>query len=170
MVCSHLAECIRSIESTQDKYERCEMQQCLKSCDTRRMIAVEENKKQYILHNTGDIIAVYRVDGQMITSLDITKCDNLLVDTTSLLVVFIELKGTDLRHALEQIENTCSNVLQAFDQYRLYARIVTSPRTNVPNLKTDPQYKRIQKAFMMHGGNLKTGSNRMVESIVELSG
>lgn len=168
MDCNHLAECIQSIESTQDKYKSCEKQQCLKNCDMRTTIVVEENKKQYILQNSGDIIAVYRVDGQMISSPDLTKCDNLIVDITSLFAIFVELKGTDLRHALEQIESTLYNVLPAIGKYRLYARIVTSPRTNVPNLKTDPQYKRIQREFMMRGGNLKTQVNCISEEVGNL--
>lgn len=110
MTCSHLVECIQSIESTQKKYVECELQQCLKSCDIRKVIALEEHKKRYVLQNNGDVVAVYRVDGQ----------------------------------------------------------IVTSNRTNVPNLRTDPQYLRIQKAFMKHGGNLRTSPNSISECVDEL--
>ncbi|MCI8984426.1 MAG: hypothetical protein HFI60_00535 [Lachnospiraceae bacterium] len=170
MDCSHLAECIQSIESTQDRYVECQMPQCLKSCDTRRIIVVEENKKRYALQNSGDVIAVYRVDGQMIASADRVKCDNMIVDVTSLLAVLVELKGTNLRHALSQIENTYNNVSLMLKRYRLYGRIVTSARTNVPNLKTDPQYMRIQKAFMKHGGNLRTRTNGISECVDELNG
>lgn len=165
MDCSHLAECIQSIESTQDKYAGCEIPKCLRSCDVRNIIVVEENKKQYVLQNIGDVIAVYQVDGQMIASEDTVKCDNMIVDVTSLFAVLVELKGTDLRHALKQIECTHARVFPALDKYRLYGRIVTSPRTNVPALRTDPQYKRIQKAFMMHGGNLKIGTNVIAERV-----
>lgn len=168
MDCSHLAECIQSIENTQDKYPGCEMPQCLRSCDTRNIIVVEENKKRYILQNIGDVIAVYQVDGQMIVSANIVKCDNMIVDATSLSAILVELKGTDLRHALVQIENTFGRVFPALGGYRLYGRIVTSSRTNVPNIKTDPQYRRIQKAFMMRGGNLKTGSNMISECVNDL--
>lgn len=165
MDCRHLAECIQSIESTQDKYARCEIPECLRSCDSRNIIVVEENRKRYVLQNIGDMIAVYQVDGQMIASEDTVKCDNMIVDVTSVLAILVELKGTDLRHALKQIESTHARVLPALGRYRLYGRIVTSPRTNVPDLRTDPQYKRIQKAFMMRGGNLKIGNNMISERV-----
>ncbi len=168
MTCSHLLECIQSIESTQKKYVECELQQCLKNCDTRKMIALEEHKKRYVLQNNGDVVAVYRVDGQMIDSTDTTKCDNMIVDVSSVLAVLIEFKGQDLRHALDQIETTYQFVLPAVGRYKLYGRIVTSNRTNVPNLRTNPQYLRIQKAFMKHGGNLRTSPNSMSESVDEL--
>lgn len=169
MDCNHLAECIQSIESTQDKYTECQMTKCLKSCDARNIIVVEENKKRYTLQNHGDMIAVYQVDGQMISSADSVKCDNMIVDVTSLFAVLIELKGTDLRHAFAQIEETYSKIFLALRKYRLYGRIVTSARTNVPNLKTDPQYIRIQKAFMRRGGNLKTGTNGISECVSNLN-
>lgn len=169
MNCSHLPECIQTIEGKQDKYTGCEIPQCLKSCDTRKIIVVEEHKKRYILQNNGDVVAVYQVDGQMIASADMIKCDNMIVDASVLLAVLVELKGTDLRHALGQIETTYGFVLSALQRHRLYGRIVTSARTNVPNLKTDPQYMRIQRAFMRHGGNLKTGINSISENLSELA-
>lgn len=167
MNCSNLTECIQSIESTGHKYAGCGKPQCLKSCDTRNIIVVEENKKQYRLQNKGDVIAVYQVDGQMVDASDVVKCDNLIVDVISLLAILVELKGTDLRHALEQIEGTYARFSPVLGRYRVFGRIITSPRTNVPNLKTDPQYMRIQKAFMRHGGNLRTAIMKMEESFAE---
>lgn len=167
MDCSYMADCLRSIENTEKKYTRCEIQQCLKSCDTRRFIVVGENGKRYELQNRGDTIVVYQVDGQMISSQDMVKCDNMIVDVTAWFAILIEFKGTDLRHALRQMEGTFNRVSSALKKYKVYGRIITSPRTNVPSIKTDPQYIKIQKLFMGHRGNLKTGQNNMSEPTSE---
>ncbi len=169
MDCNHLVECIQTIESTQDKYTKCQIPQCLRSCDARNIIVVEEKHKRYTLQNCRDVVAVYQVDGQMISSIDSVKCDNMIVDVTSLFAVLIELKGTDLRHAFAQIEGTYSRIFPALRRYRLYGRIVTSARPNVPNIKTDPQYIRIQREFMRQGGNLRIGTNVISECVSNLN-
>lgn len=76
--------------------------------------------------------------------------------------------NTDLRHAFEQIENMYGRVPLILKKCSLYGRIITFALTNVPNIKTDPKYMRIQKVLMKHGGNLKTGTNNISEYVSRL--
>lgn len=168
MDCNIFGSCIHSIEKNGDKSDKCKIDQCLLQCDKRKHVVVEENKKKYELSNDDDLIALFQVDDGMITSKDTIKCDNLFVDLTSRFAVLVELKGTDLRHAFEQINSTYMRVGTALKSYRLYARIVTSSRTNVPNLKTSPQYIDLQKKMKSHGGNIQTKANSMCDYVKQM--
>lgn len=138
---------------------------CLKSFDNRRHISISENRKKYLLHNdVADFIAVFHVDGGMIQSHEIIKCDNLVLDATSMKAIFVELKGTNLAHALEQVNTTIDMLSSDVTEYSLFARIVTSNRTNVPNIRTNSNYIRLYKK-----ANVKIMSNILEESVSSLS-
>ncbi len=135
--------------------------QCLKTFDSRKHISLSENKKKYLLHNVSeDLMAVFHVDGGMIKSNDILKCDNLILDVSSMKAIFIELKGTDLAHALEQVNATIDLLSGDISGYSKCARIVTSNRTNVPNIKANPKYVRLHKK-----ADVKIAANILEESM-----
>lgn len=51
---------------------------------------LSENKKKYLLHNVSeDLMAVFHVDGGMIKSNDILKCDNLILDVSSMKAILL---------------------------------------------------------------------------------
>lgn len=135
--------------------------QCLETFDTRKHVSISENKKKYLLHNISeDLMAVFHVDGGMIQSNDILKCDNLILDVTSMKAVFIELKGTDLAHAFKQVNSIIDLLSDDIAGYSKYARIVTSNRTNVPNIKANPNYVRLHKK-----ADIKIAANILEESM-----
>lgn len=100
---------------------------------SRSVITVSENGKTYRTEISPDSrSAVFQIDGNIIKSGQ--KCDKLLLATdnsdipTQGNAVFIELKGKDINHAIDQLEATINN--QHFKPYpmekdRARARIVT---------------------------------------------
>ncbi len=71
---------------------------------TDRIIVVEENKKKFTLNNptTKDIYQV-KVDGCLIPK-QALKCDYLFeINNPISAVLYIELKGNDIKHAYEQL-------------------------------------------------------------------
>lgn len=168
MLCSNVVDCIRSIESGSIKSKKCKRPKCLKSCDARKRVVVEENRKRYELLNNGYDIAVFQVDGEMISENDMVRCDNLIISNAGNIAILLELKGADLRHAFEQIENTRKKLSIVLGKYKLYARIITSNRTNVPNIKTCPQYVAVQRNLRKQNGNLRTATKGLTENIVDL--
>lgn len=119
---------------------------CLISFDDRKNISISENRKKYLLHNDlSNYIAVFHVDGAMVQDNDKIKCDNLLIDATGMKAIFVELKGTDLAHALQQINQTIDMMRDDISDCTKYARIVTSNRTNVPNIRANPEYIKLYK-------------------------
>ena len=100
---------------------------CLISFDDRKNISISENRKKYLLHNDlRNNMAVFHVDGAMVQDKNTIKCDNLVLDTTGMKAIFVELKGTDLAHALQQINQTIDMMKEDIQNCNKYARIVTS--------------------------------------------
>lgn len=166
MECNNFRLCITNLEEKGKKSEKCTYSKCLTSYDSRKKVVIEENRKKYeLLNPNSDRIANFHIDGGMIPSPNITKCDNLLIDTDSDVAIFIELKGTDLKHALKQIEVMIDKLSNDLMNYRIFARIVTSNRTNVPNIKTCPQYVALNRKVLKNHGNISIHSNIISENI-----
>ncbi|MDE6796092.1 MAG: hypothetical protein K2J63_12410 [Muribaculaceae bacterium] len=98
----------------------------------RKMLSVSENGKNYkVSVVNGAFSAVFQIDGNVIK--DGQKCDKFLVakradGSDNAVAVFIELKGKDISHAIDQLEETIKNPLfrpypAASDKTR--ARIIT---------------------------------------------
>lgn len=137
---------------------------CLISFDDRKNISISENRKKYLLHNDlSNYIAVFHVDGAMVQDKNTIKCDNLVLDTTGMKAIFVELKGTDLAHALQQIKQTIDMMKEDIHNCNKYARIVTSNRTNVPNIRANPEYIKLYKK-----ANVKVSANLIEEKISNL--
>ena len=168
MDCNNFAECIDSLEK--NRIGSCDSRECIMSSDTRKIVTFEENKKKYVLNNiTRDEIVRFHVDGGMFTSNDVQKCDNLAVDIDSKIAIFVELKGTDLRHGLEQISVVLNRLEQGLNKYRIYARIVTSNRTNVPNIRVCPQYVALNRKVQQYGGDVMVKPNIITEDISDFT-
>lgn len=100
----------------------------------RSSISVSENGKTYIVDAVSpSLSAVFQIDGDVVSSGQ--KCDKLLVVTEGSpspckgVAAFIELKGKDISHAIDQLEGTIKN--QLFTPYpsgkdEVRARIVTA--------------------------------------------
>lgn len=78
----------------------------------RKQVSVSENGKTYSLplvppKNS----AVYQIDGEIIS--EGRKCDKLVVVVDNPIngSIFVELKGKDIRHAIDQLESTLNHQL-----------------------------------------------------------
>lgn len=169
MDCNRFELCIESLEKNDIKESGCLSTDCLSSFDTRSKVVVEENKKKYeLINDQHEKVGCFHVDGGMIKSKGSVKCDNLLIDINSKVAVFVELKGTDLKHALEQVDATMKSLSLGLAGYRTYARIVTSNRTNVPDIHACPQYIALNRKILRAKGNIKIHSKILSERISTL--
>ncbi|MCM1452574.1 MAG: hypothetical protein NC102_09950 [Clostridium sp.] len=97
---------------------------------TRSIVSVSENGKTYILPLVPPkSSAVFQIDGNIIK--DGSKCDKLVIVSEPHIgaAVFVELKGKDIAHAIDQLEATIINNHFCHKAQRgdiLRARIVTS--------------------------------------------
>ncbi len=109
---------------------------CLKGFNTekelavRKQIGLSERSVTYILQMFPDMeCAAYQVDDYIIRGADKNKCDKLVVVKSSkdqIAAIFVELKGSDVAHAVGQLDATLSFPLfRNCDADLFLARIVS---------------------------------------------
>lgn len=101
---------------------------------TDRIIRFEENKRKILFINSSLLpyIAV-RVDGCAITHG--VRCDHLLISGDALEERYVELKGTDVRHAIQQLEVT----IQTLGEHDFNRHSYVICTNVVPRVRTDMQ-------------------------------
>lgn len=81
----------------------------------RKSAAVGERGQKYTVKFSKEILsAVYAIDGGIIKDINVIKCDKLVlldVGEHKLLELFVELKGGNIQHAIEQVKATLRNPL-----------------------------------------------------------
>lgn len=166
MICNHLRNCYANGSQT------CKQPtSCLEQNDNRKNVTCEERKKRYNLENDKVLeVAVYHVDGGIvINEPDVAKCDYLYVvkDSIQPTVIMIELKGKDIHHALEQLNNSVRMFFRDFPRHRIYARIICK---SVPRLYNDPSVKKCKDEFRKRfQGSLRIEENSFSEKYSLLS-
>jgi hypothetical protein len=123
------------------------------SLKRRSVFCAKEKGACYRLEHLGEFESVdYQVDGVLISG-DIEgqpKCDRLLlvkISEEQWIHVFIELKGKNVSHGLEQLEATLAHPLftpRAQGEKRL-ARLVAK---SVPSSKNNPLIERVRKNLL----------------------
>ncbi len=95
----------------------------------------------------------YRVDGCLINDEDF-KCDYLLLNCTKETSYFVELKGSDLIKAVEQINRSIDILHKDFKEYSVEARIVLT-RVNTTDLKSTKLIRLESKLKKLKGKLIK---------------
>ena len=132
-------------------------------CEVRqRKLVSEENDLRHVAFNwDGDRVRQYHVDGDVVSKRDHHKrCDFLVVNDSKKRAYFIELKGSDVQRAIEQMETTRSMTRDSFRGYDVFYRIVFRRVTH--RIMNSPQFV---KARQRYGHKIRIGSEEIVESI-----
>lgn len=124
-----------------------ETEQVLQS---RKQVSTQEQGKKYMLAIQGNFpSAVFQVDGYIIKSN--LKCDKLVMVQTSTepaetwTQIFVELKGHDSVHGMEQLLATAKNSIFASTTNRVRkARLVA---TSFPANKANPKVEKLKIEF-----------------------
>ncbi len=119
--------------------------------DSRENLSLKEQRTEYRLRfgNRRTCVA-YQVDGNIIT--EGNKCDYLVLakqdenpQNNNWKAIFIELKGTDVEHALEQLDASMSNgELKHGSINERHARIVAK---SFPSSKSNPKFEAAKRTF-----------------------
>ena len=95
----------------------------------------KKNQQKYVAHNKDfDTVYQYLFDGEVIK--EGKRCDYLLLNETKKRLYFVELKGSDLKYALVQIEESVkvcktrfrSDINQCSMSFRVILNKVRSPK------------------------------------------
>lgn len=106
---------------------------------THKRIVLKENKSQIIFKNeTQSTIRKIRIDGCVIN--DGLRCDYLIIDNFGT-QHFIELKGCDIKHAIDQIESTICKIVANPKLDRKEAFIISS---RCPLIDTEIQSYKVR--------------------------
>ena len=77
-------------------------------CQERQKIIVSRDQGAARVHQArnvdSDLVRHYQIDGYVICDPSVRKCDFLLLDDTKKKAYLIEVKGTDIKHAVGQLE------------------------------------------------------------------
>lgn len=138
-----------------------ELQLLPSHCQPRQKIIVsEENRVQHRgMNNNENRVRQIKVDGDMWTKgTGTVRADYLLLNEDKKTAYIIELKGSDVEHALEQIKNTDANLSEALSGFKKYWRIVY--RTSTKKMKN-----RDENALQRKYSNLVIRKNKLEEDI-----
>ncbi|MBQ9983270.1 MAG: hypothetical protein IJP29_01640 [Lachnospiraceae bacterium] len=108
-------------------------------------------------------VTVYHVDGGIIyNESNMAKCDYLYVvdDEMHPSAIFIELKGKNIHHAMQQLHSTMMQFSSEFKQYRKYARIICSA---VPRIANDPNTLKLMKEMKKQNIDINMQEHSMSE-------
>ena len=85
-----------------------------------------ENGCKHIGRNvSGHKIRQFKIDGEVIAkNADTIRCDYLLLNDEAKRAYYIELKGSDLEKAIQQIESTVQMLQDSLTGYATYRRII----------------------------------------------
>lgn len=124
-------------------------------CSPRKFIGYNNENKEFY---------TYRVDDCIISG-EHLKCDFLLINEDEQITYFVELKGSDVKHAVMQIENTLKQLIGCINGYKMYnARIVCSK--NPPAVYNNPKVKSFKDMLRKeYNGNLVIKSGQLEENL-----
>lgn len=97
-------------------------------CDKRqkRIVSKEKRSSHTAVNEKRQLVRQYLIDGDVIEDKHVIKCDYLVLNDEKKAAYFIELKGSKVLHAIEQIEETAKRLRPCLQGYQFYYRIVYS--------------------------------------------
>lgn len=140
MICNNVKQCYNEVCHTDSSCSTCRY-------ETRdsKVLCLEKGKR-YVIQNPEKVPVVkFHMDGGIIRDeKNVVKCDYLvgIKDEKNPTAIFVELKGKNIHHALEQIEGSLSRYASAFQDHKILARIVGS---SVPKITNNPSDLKIRK-------------------------
>lgn len=105
-----------------------------KTKDACRKMSLEERGVKYVVEFDPPMdCAAYAVDGHIIKGTHTDKCDKLVFAQSSdhVLSIFVELKGSDVAHAIKQLEATITHPL--FSRNKTDKRVARIVSKKIPS-------------------------------------
>lgn len=132
-------------------------------CEKKQAIIVSKDKGEGRIHrafNTDkDTVRQYQIDGYVINSQTLNKCDFLLMNDIKKKAYLIEVKGKKLLDALKQLDSTEQLLQNDLKGYEKNFRIVYRPNTH------DIHSTDYKKFYLKHKGLVVAKTNLLEESI-----
>jgi len=133
--------------------------------DNRNIVSCKDrgHPTEYRYENkSSNHLAKYRVDGGLISDKG-AKCDFLLLNCEQKQSYFIELKGSDIIRAVEQIDRSIDKLKPDLPDFAFFARIVLT-RVNTTDLK-NTKLLNLDKKVNSLKGDLKRRT-KLLEDVI----
>jgi hypothetical protein len=132
-------------------------------CSRNSIINAEERKSKYSLINPQRReVCKVRVDNCVIAT-DSKQCDYLFLSCETFIAYFIELKGKNLSHAIDQLDQSIDHLLNNIGEFTINARVVLS-KTQTPDIRTI-KYKKFKAKIGKLKGTFIHKNRLLVETL-----
>lgn len=120
-------------------------------CSCASRFTVKENKRSFsVCCKDTNLVDKYKIDGYFDKSAGHKKCDYLFVyhHSSKETIIFVELKGTDIKHAIRQLDETISIFAeeQFFVQIKDFVLIGAIVSTNYPS--DDATFRKLKTTII----------------------
>lgn len=92
----------------------------------KRIVSAERRSRHTAVNIEAQKVRQYHIDGDVVTSKKVDKCDYLVLNDEKKTAYFIELKGSKIQHAIKQLENSADMLRPELLGYQFFYRIVFS--------------------------------------------
>ncbi len=137
------------------------LNECVEFDEARKICIAFEKGKTYRLNNNNSSYKIRKVKVDKCIAQDIgeKRCDYLMEIKSIERVIFIELKGGDLAHALRQLFSAITLLKKEFANFQIDARIVGS--RDVPGFISLPDYLKLEKEIRFTKGKIERATNNI---------
>ncbi len=136
------------------------LNKCVEFDEERKICIAFEKGKTYRLNNNSSYkIRKVKVDKCIAQDIGEKRCDYLMEIKSIERVIFIELKGGDLAHALRQLFSAITLLKKEFGNFQIDARIVGS--RDVPGFISLPDYLKLEKEIRFTKGKIERATNNI---------
>lgn len=120
-----------------------QIEKCVVFHDNRSTPSITEKGKTFQIDNSKSKVKVkcIKVDNCVFDGKDGIKCDYLFEVESAKKIFYVELKGSDVIHAIEQIHSTVLKTREYYKGWIWEARIVLGKR--VPEVKNRKEYEQL---------------------------
>lgn len=133
-------------------------------CSQNQTINAEENKRKYSLQNPHrrEVCKIH-LDGCVTMETTGKQCDYLFLSCDTNLAFFIELKGSDLLQAIDQLDQSIDRHKKSMEGLAINARIVLS-RVQTPDIRS-PKRLKFEKKINNLGGTFRYKNKLLEETL-----
>lgn len=110
------------------------------------VVSAEKNCSHRAINEDASVVYQFKIDGDIVPSNDTAglRCDYIVENETKASAYIIELKGTDLPHAYDQIRATVKRFKNELNGYTIKPRIVFHANTHAIH---DSKYRVFLKEY-----------------------
>jgi len=150
-----------------DKFPSKHEAQCVSKTTNSSIVCIENGMRYELKNDNQSCVKKIAIDNCLISDTEVQKCDYAVLICNSEICCFIELKGSDIKHACDQILYTIRQLNDIVMKcQKIYARIIPS-RYSAPNIRSRPK-ELLFRLCKKYNGDLKIQTRRFEDRVSEL--